>query len=123
MEDIAVVIFYIGFFGITWLGAILGRSERWWPGGIMGGVIGTGAGYLGSQGLGWIAIISGLVLCVTGLVFDFLVSRNFRQAVKNSNPPSWWAGGTTIGGGSSSGGFSGGFGGGGFGGGGSSGSW
>ncbi len=124
VEDIVTGIFFVGFFGITWLGAILGRSERWWPGGIIGGVAGSGAGYLLAQGSVMAALISGGVLAVIGLMFDFLVSKNFRSAVKSGGSPAWWAGGTTIGPGSSGGssGF-GGFGGGGFSGGGSSGSW
>lgn len=124
LEDIVTGIFFVGFFGITWLGAILGRSERWWPGGIIGAVAGSGAGYLLAQGSMGAAVISGVVLAVIGFVFDFLVSKNFRSAVKSGSSPAWWAGGTTIGPGSSGGssGF-GGFGGGGFSGGGSSGSW
>ncbi len=71
------------------------------------------------------AVITGGVLAAIGLAFDFLVSKNFRSAVKSGTTPSWWAGGTTIGPGSSGGssGFGGFGGGGGFSGGGSSGSW
>lgn len=115
---------YIGFFGITWLGSILGRSERWWPGGVIGGVTGVGSGYLISQGTWLIALISMVALGAIGLSFDYIVSKNYHKARKSGRKPSWWAGGTTFGSGSSgdSGGF-GGFGGGGFSGGGSSGSW
>ncbi len=124
LEEIIVAIFWGAFFVITWLGAILGRTERWWPGGIIGAAIGGGAGYFLSQGGALFALGAALGLGIIGLVFDYLVSKNYRKAVKRGDAPSWWAGGTTIGGGGFSGGGGfGGFGGGGFSGGGSSGSW
>lgn len=124
IDDIIVWIFYAGFFGITWLGSILGRSERWWPGGLIGAVAGGGAGFFLTQGTTSFAVASAFVLGIVGLLFDYFVSKNFRSAKRKGETPAWWAGGTTIGpGSSSSGGGFGGFGGGGFSGGGSSGSW
>jgi uncharacterized protein len=122
--DAFVWLIYLGFFGVTWLGSILGRSERWWPGGVIGAVTGSGAGFLFAQGTLSVALISGFVLALIGLAFDYFVSKNFRNAKRRGDEPAWWAGGTTIGPGSSGGdsGF-GGFGGGGFSGGGSSGDW
>ena len=118
-QEIVTAIFYFGFFGISWLGAILGRSERWWPGGVIGGTTGSGMGYFLSSGSAWVAVVSGASLLIVGVLFDYLVSHNYKSAISSGNRPSWWAGGTKIGGGGSSGGF----GGGGFSGGGSSGSW
>jgi uncharacterized membrane protein YgcG len=58
-----------------------------------------------------LAFIATAVLVPFGLLFDFAVSRNYRDHKAAGTLPSWWAGGGTWGGG---GGFSGG---------GSSGSW
>lgn len=124
IDDIFVWIFYFGFFGVTWLGAVLGRSERWWPGGVIGGTTGAGAGFLLGQGSTSVMLVSGFILTIIGLLFDYFVSKNYRKAKRRGDSPAWWAGGTTIGPGSSGGGGGfGGFGGGGFSGGGSSGSW
>lgn len=125
LGDAFAWVFYLGFFGITWLGSILGRSERWWPGGVIGATAGAGAGFFFSQGTGSVTLISMTILAIIGLLFDYFVSKNFRRAKRRGDSPAWWAGGTTIGPGSSnsSGGSFGGFGGGGFSGGGSSGSW
>lgn len=118
---------YFFLLGISWLGSILGRSKRWWPGGVVGGLAGGGFGLLLSQS-SWGALISAGIVGGLGLLFDFIVSRNYKQAVHNGSNPSWWAGGPWIGGGggidSGSGGGFGGFGGGGgFSGGGASGDW
>jgi uncharacterized protein len=111
---------------LSWFGAMLGRSKRWWPGGVMGVVLGSGLGALLGSGL-VIAAVSGFVIGFFGLLFDYLVSRNYHTAKATGHAPSWWAGGgtgSTGSGGFGSGGISGGFGGGGgFSGGGSSGSW
>jgi uncharacterized protein len=108
---------------ISWFGSMLGRSKRWWPGGIIGTTLGSGLGALGSTKLSTI-LISGFVLGFFGLLFDYFVSKNYRQAKARGDSPSWWAGGGFGSGGSGGGGISGGFGGGGgFSGGGSSGSW
>ena len=114
----------MGFFVVTWLGSVLGRSKRWWVGGVIGGVLGV------IVGLVWGFFLSGilaiLVFSLLGLIFDKQVSKNYAEHKSRKIPPSWWAGGTgfgsgSSGGGSSFGGFSGG--GGGFSGGGASGSW
>lgn len=114
------VIFFIGILAITWLNSILGRTKSWWAGGIIGGVLGGLSGYFTSGGDVMMIIFATLGLAGLGLVFDFLVSKNYKHAKNSRTKPSWWAGGTTLGGGGSSGG---GFGGGSFGGGGASGSW
>lgn len=119
---IGIIIFaaYMFLMVISWFGAMLGRSKRWWPGGIAGGVLGGGLGGMIGGRLS-IALISGFVLAAFGFLFDYVVSKNYRQAKASGHDPSWWAGGGFGGSGS---GVSGGFGGGGgFSGGGSSGSW
>ena len=115
---------FMGFFGITWLGSILGRSKRWWAGGIVGALMGLLFGLL--WGTIFSTIIVVLVLTILGLIFDKQVSKNYAQNKAKNKPPSWWAGGMYFGGGGSGSGGSGGFGGfsgGDFGGGGSSGGW
>lgn len=103
-----------------WISSILARTKSWWAGGVLGGAAGTIIGFI----FGFIAIglISILGLVALGLLFDWLVSRNFQSRRASGASPSWWAGGTHFGGSGGSGGF-GGFGGGSFGGGGSSGGW
>ena len=111
---------FAGFAALSWLGAILGRSKRWWPGGILGGIMGVIGGLIVTP----IAIAAGIGAAIglfVGLGFDFLVSRNYQAAKKHGHHPAWWAGGTSLGGGG--GGSGGGFGGGSFGGGGASGGW
>lgn len=107
---------FIFLFIFIWVGSVLGRSKRWWPGGIIGAII---------------SIILILVFSITffilipltlfGFLFDYLVSNNYRKG-KNR----WWSGGGSRGwgggndfGGGSSSGFSGGS----FGGGGGGSSW
>lgn len=111
-------LFFFGIVGVTWLGSILARSKSWWGGGVIGGIGGLAAVALTQ--VHPLAIIATIILIPMGLLFDFVVSRNFHQHSDNGTLPSWWAGGGSFGGGGSGGG---GFGGGGFGGGGSSGSW
>ena len=109
-----------GVIALQWLAAILGRSKRWWPGGVLGGI----GGLILSSVLGW-WLIGGALLTVAlalfGLLFDFLVSRSYGRSVASGSTPPWWTGGGGFGGGRS-GGF-GGFGGGMSGGGGASGRW
>jgi uncharacterized protein len=115
-------VWWLFLFVPVWLSSILGRTKSWWAGGVIGGVggiiIGIFAGFLFA---GLIAVVG---LALLGLLFDKIVSDNYKQHAGKGNPPSWWAGGPWIGGGGSSGsGGFGGFSGGSFGGGGSSGSW
>jgi len=116
-------IFWIVMFGFMWLSAILGRSKSWWVGGIIGGVAGVVLGLI--WGWLWIGVSSIVGLGIFGLIFDYIVSKNYKKAKVGGKNPPWWMGGMGgFGGGrgGSSGGF-GGFGGGFSGGGGSSGSW
>lgn len=103
---------------VQFLSAILGRSKSWWAGGVMGGVAGLGLFYF----LGMTFLVGGVVtavLTLLGLLFDYIVSNRYAQAVRNGSPIPWWIGGQGRSGGSSFGGF----GGGSSGGGGASGSW
>lgn len=112
------MIFWIGAFILMWLASVLGRSKSWWLGGVIGGVAGIVIGLIkGFMLFGFIAIA---ILVPAGLLFDFIVSKNYNTAKSRGHIP-WWIGGGGFGGGKG-GGF-GGFGGGMSGGGGSSGSW
>lgn len=112
----------VGVFILSWLGSVLARSKSWWAGGVIGGVVGFVVMIVFAWAL-W-TFIAAIAAAGLGLLFDFLVSRNYKAHSSRGDSPSWWAGGGWLGGG---GGFSGGgggsFGGGGFSGGGSSGSW
>jgi uncharacterized protein len=108
---------------IQFLTAILGRSKSWWAGGVLGGVVGVILwlfGFLVLTSLLGVVVFGGLV--GVGLLFDYIVSRKYKDSVSSGTNPPWWAGGV---GGSfrSSGSSFGGFGGGRSGGGGASGSW
>lgn len=112
----------LGFLTISWLGAILGRSKAWWPGGVLGGGAGTGIGWLGLGWEIWGILGLGVGIGMLGLLFDFLVSKNYASAKARGVHPAWWAGGMGRGGKGGSG-FGGSFGGGIFSGGGASGRW
>ena len=120
MEGLGSVFVFI-IFGLMWLGSMLARSKSWWAGGVIGGVVGL-VSLLITQAHP-LAFIATLVLVPSGLLFDFVVSRNYREHKAAGTLPSWWAGGGTWGGGGGGGIGGGSFGGGGFSGGGSSGSW
>lgn len=116
------MIVFGGIVGLSWLGAVLGRSKSWWAGGVIGGIAGLVLMVIFSFVL-W-SILSLVGFIVFGLLFDFFVSKNYKQHARSHTDPAWWAGGTWGGGSGWGGGSSGGgFGGGGFSGGGSSGSW
>lgn len=108
-------IFWFGMFAFLWLASILGRSKSWWAGGVIGGVAGVIIGLI--KGFLFFGIISVAILVPFGLLFDFIVSKNYAKGKARGHIP-WWIGGGRGG----RGGF-GGFGGGGSGGGGASGSW
>lgn len=113
----------MAFFVLPWLAAIFGRSKSWWAGGVVGAVVGGVIGLIFQWAL-W-SVIGIFALTGFGLLFDFLVSREYTRSKKHGDASSWWAGGGWWGGSGGFGGGSGGgsFGGGGFSGGGSSGSW
>lgn len=112
------VIFGIFIFIFMWLSSILARSKSWWAGGLIGAVAGIIIAFI--WGFVWIGTLSIIFFSLIGLVFDYIVSKQYQKARTSGHHMPWWIGGGGHGG--SSGGF-GGFGGGFSGGGGSSGSW
>ena len=119
--DLGGTIFFAIFFVFPWLGAILGRSKKIWPGGALGAMAGGFGGLIFSFAL-WGVIAATIGLGIFGFFFDWAVSRNYANAKKGSGHIAWWAGGGRGGRGGFGGGF-GGFGGGGFSGGGGGSSW
>lgn len=115
--------FFLIFFVPIWLASILGRSKSWWAGGVLGGIAGVIIGFI--KGFLYFGLISIVLLIPLGLLFDYVVSKNYAKYKSGKGKPPWWIGGMRGfgGGGHSSGGGFGGFGGGHSGGGGSSGSW
>ena len=118
-ESIGFIVFF-GFIVLSWLASILGRSKSWWAGGVIGAVVGAVVLFFAAAAAWSIVLI--VFLTVGGLLFDYIVSRNYTTHRSIGDSPAWWAGGDWFGG-SGSGGGGGSFGGGGFSGGGSSGSW
>lgn len=108
------LLFFFIVFGFSWLGSIFGRSKSWWAGGVIGGIVGGMVGFF----TGWFFWI--LIAAFVGLVFDYVVSKNYQA---HRGHPAWWAGGGWGGWDRFGGGGFGGFGGGSSGGGGSSSSW
>jgi uncharacterized protein len=109
-------VMFIGFMMLIYLSSFWARSKRFWPGGLIGFVL----------GLIFAALTGGILLGLWGLLLDYLLSKNYKTRKKKGLPTSWWSsgGGFSSGRGFSSGGRSfGGFGGGRSGGGGASGSW
>ena len=109
---------------IPWFASILGRSKNWYAGGIIGAGVGIIPGFALNSLLAGIGGVLGLGLA--GLLFDYFVSKNYR----NQGPTNWMSGGNIPwifdsrgGGGNDNGGGFGGFGGGSSGGGGSSNTW
>ena len=120
LESVFYLIFFVGA-GLSWLSSMLARSKSWWGGGIIGGVIGVLFMVLFTWQV-WTIILT-ILMIPLGLLFDFLVSRNYQSHKANGTLPSWWAGGGNWTSGSGGGFSGGGFGGGGFSGGGASGGW
>ena len=115
------LLFFFLMYGVSYLG----RSKHWWPGGVIGAVGGGALGLIFGT-LAW-AAGSALLLGLTGLGLDYVVSKNFASRKARGLPTDWrhsgggfWFGG---GGGGLGGGGLGGFGGGMSGGGGASGRW
>ncbi|MDD4902854.1 MAG: TPM domain-containing protein [Patescibacteria group bacterium] len=112
----------LAFLVFIWLGSVLSRSKSWWAGGVIGALVGIAFIFIFSAFIGAIAV---LILTPLGLLFDYLVSKNYQKHKSAGTRFPWWIGG--FGGGGSSGGFGGGgfggFGGGSSGGGGSSSGW
>lgn len=118
--DVWESIIGFGIFFFIFLASILGRSKSWWAGGVLGGIAGIIIGLI--KGFVLLGIISLVILIPAGLLFDFIVSKQYQAGKKRGHIP-WWIGGSGRGGGSGFGGGFGGFGGGMSGGGGASGRW
>lgn len=105
---------FVGISGLSYFVAFLGRSKSWWPGGLVGGIL----GFLVASAAGF--AIFGFI----GLMIDYILSKNYQKWKLEKKSTAWrntW-GGFHSSSSHSSGGFSG-FGGGSSGGGGASGSW
>lgn len=116
---IGVIILYLF---ITYLAGFLGRTKEIWPGGAIGGVLGGLGGFFVAAVAG--VIFGGLIFGGLGLLFDFILTRNYQARKVKGLPTDFWHtwGGFSSGGRGGGGGF-GGFGGGSSGGGGASGGW
>jgi uncharacterized protein len=112
-------IFYFLLFTFPIFASILARSKSWWLGGVIGFLIGLIFIFILSLVMG---VIITVALTLLGLLFDYMVSKEYQKAKVFGRSPIWWAGGGGFARRGSSGGFSG-FGGGLSGGGGSSGRW
>lgn len=123
-DEISIVfwLLYAFFFVFPWFIGVLGRSKRWWPGGLIGG----GIGFLIAAIIS-VSLLLAIPFAIFGFIVDYFASSNYKKG-KNSfwtgGGSSGWGGGSSGGwGGGSSGGSSGGFSGGSFGGGGGGSSW
>ena len=112
---------------LSYLSSFLSRSKRWWPGGIIGAILGSILGiYFASLAF---KVLAAVGLGILGLLFDFILSKNYKKRKQTGLPTSWWGSGGGFfgsargGSGGSSGGSFGGFGGGSSGGGGASRGW
>ena len=122
-NEILYFILFMGYMFLQLLASMLARSKSWWAGGVLGGALGIISMYFNIFGL---SIVVGssitFVLILLGLLFDYVVSTGYNNAVQSGSGIPWWAGGNTGGYSRSSSSF-GGFGGGSSGGGGASSSW
>jgi len=111
--------FLIGAIPLLCLQGILSRTKSWW----LGGLVGAGLGLIAILIFGFLytGLIALLLYTAFGFLFDFYVSKTYKQRKSRAQPMPWWLGGGR-GSGFGGGGF-GGFSGGSSGGGGSSGSW
>jgi len=117
-SEIGGVIYFGFIILVIYASAFLGRSKRFWPGGIAGALLGL---FLTSVILaGILKILITVLFALLGLFLDYTFSKNFKKRKTKGLSTSWFRSG---GGFSSGGGGFGGFGGGSSGGGGASGGW
>lgn len=114
---------WIGFVFLSYLASYLARTKSWWLGGVIGAVLGGIIGVFLWTGI-YIAVSAG-IFGALGLVFDFVLSRNYAYRKAHGKPTDFWhsGGGFWRGGRGGLGGGFGGFGGGISGGGGAGGRW
>ncbi|MFH1289394.1 MAG: TPM domain-containing protein, partial [Patescibacteria group bacterium] len=101
---------------LIYLASFLGRTKKFWP----GGVVGAGLGVIFGKPSDW--LILGLILGAWGLFLDYIFSKNYKKLKKLGESTGFWSSRGGFGGGGSGRG-GGGFGGGSSGGGGASGGW
>lgn len=124
LADAVKMFLVVLFFVAQFFASILARSKSWWAGGVLGGALGVISMYLNIFGLSiMIGSLITFVLILLGLLFDYVVSTSYNNAVRSGSGIPWWVGGGSSGGGYSSSSSFGGFGGGSSGGGGASSSW
>jgi uncharacterized protein len=109
----------IGIVFLSYLTSFFARSKRFWPGGLLGALLGAVLGAVLASIL--LALLLALGLGLLGLLFDYVLSKNYKKRQDKGLPTNWWHSGGGFFGGRGSG--FGGFGGGSSGGGGASGSW
>lgn len=116
--------FWLGFVFLSWIGAFLARTKSWWLGGVIGGIVSLVLAFIFLSGL--FIVLTTFCGALVGLVFDFVISRNYAIRKAQGKPTDFlhsgggfWFGGGRGGGGGGFGGFGGGF----SGGGGAGGSW
>lgn len=122
--DFLGFLFWFGFLFLTYLTSFLARSKSWWAGGVIGGIIGVILGVVFWAGI--FILVSGFVSGGVGLIFDYIVSKNYEARKRAGKPTDFWHSGGGFwfgGGGFGRGGGFGGFGGGRSGGGGAGGGW
>ena len=105
--------FFIFFavFILNFFASFLARSKSWWLGGVLGVCGGALTGWLLFADEGWLILFSALGLGLTGLFFDYFLSKNYKKGLAGGQHRRgfWFFGGGRGG----TGGFGGGFGGGG----------
>lgn len=118
------IIFVWGFWMVVILSRFLinffAKSKEWWPGGVIGGIIGIALGLILFSAIGYFVILVFAALTGGGFLFDYLASSGKIKPPGKGGGGFWFLGG---GGGGLGGGGFGGFGGGRSGGGGASGGW
>ncbi len=124
-DSIAVaffVLFYLLIFSVQLIVSLLASTKSWWFGGIFGAAIGLLFSY--SLEMSKYYLLPAIILGLSGLLFDYFISKSYKKYKKRGGKKSAWAwGGSKISRGGSGGFGGGGFGGGSSGGGGASGSW
>jgi uncharacterized protein len=129
MFEGALFFLVLAFAALQFIFALLASTKSWWLGGIIGLVGATLVGLIAGSLI--VSIVLAIIIVPLGLVFDFILSKNYKKHAekkkhdKNYIFPWYFGGGGGFGSGSSGGGFSGGgfSGGGSFGGGGGGSSW
>lgn len=76
--------FWFIIFIFIWLGSILSRSRSWWLGGVIGAVAGIVFWVISGS---WIYLP---VLIIVGLVFDYIVSKKYKESLNKDNKSGIW---------------------------------